>query len=152
MANVTSQWAKSTRPTGQPSPYASTGLSIGRGSRTELRIKLDISEENLGAGDVWEFLRVPANTLIEGIRLIADDLDGGAGLTILLKTTDGTTTTTHLAANTVGQAGGTVAAGASLPRVGGVAPVTIFAEVGVAAATPQAGEATLIVHLTSLDQ
>lgn len=152
MANVTSQWAKTTRPTGQPSPYTSSGLAIGRGSQTELRVKLDITEGNLGAGDVWEFLRVPEDTLVEAILLTVDDLDAGAGLTLLLKTDDGTTETTHLAANTVGQSGGTVAAGANLPRVGGAGPVTIFAEVGVAAATPQAGEATLIVHLTRVGQ
>lgn len=152
MANVTSQWAKTTRPTGQTSPYTSSGLAIGRGSRTELRVKLDIAEGNLGAGDIWEFLRVPEDTLVEGVRLVVDELDEGAGLTLLLKTTDGTTETTHLAANNVGQAGGTVAAGASLPRVGGAAPVSIFAEVGVGAATPKAGEATLIVHLTRVSQ
>jgi hypothetical protein len=129
-----------------------SGLALGRGSQTELRIKLPISADNLGAGDKWEFLRVPEDTFVEAIILTADDLDDGTGLTVALKSTDGTTEQTHLAANAVGQAGGTVAAGAALPRLGGAAPLTIFAEVAVAAATPKAGEATLIVHLTRFAQ
>lgn len=154
MANVTSQYAKSTRPTGQPSPYVYSGLALGRGAQTELRIKLDIKEDNLTANSQWEFLRVPADTLIEEIRLITDDLDANAvpTVTVLLKSDDGVADTTHLAANNVAQTGGTVAAGAALPRVGGVGPIRIYAQVGTAAATPQAGTATLIVRMTSLGQ
>lgn len=152
MANVTSQYAKATRPTGGASPYTASGLALGRGSQTELRVKLAISEDNLTAGDTWEFLRVPEDTYVQAIILTCDELDDASALTLLLKSDDGTTETTHLAANNVGQAGGTVAAGANLPRAGGAAPVTLFAEVGTAAGTPKAGEATMIVHLTRFAQ
>lgn len=152
MANVTSQYAKATRPTGGASPYTSSGLAIGRGSQTELRVKLPISEDNLAADDKWEFLRVPEDTYVEAMILACDELDDGTDLTLLLKSDDGTTETTHLTADTVGQAGGTVAADDNLPRAGGAAPVTLFAEVGAGADTPKAGEATLIVHLTRFAQ
>lgn len=147
MANVTSQWAKATRPTGQASPYTSSSLALGRGSQTEMRVKLNIAEGNLTANDKWEFLRVPENCYIEAIVLTVDELDDGSDLTFTIKSDDGSTETTHLTADDAAQTGGTVVANAGLPRAGGAAPITLFAEVAVAAATPKAGEATMIVHL-----
>lgn len=150
MADVISQWAKSTRPTGDASPYRSSSLALGRGSRGEIRVSLDIAADNLGAGDKWEFIRVPEDAVIEGMFITVDDLDAGGtpALTFDLVSSDGTTSTVHLNDSTLGRAGGSAAAGANFPRFGGAAPVSIYAEVGTPAATAAAGKATLVVYLS----
>lgn len=152
MSNITSQWAKSTGITGDAVDYRHSALAIGQGGRGETRIKLDVGTDNLGAGDAWNFIRLPADAIIEDIYLEVDDLDsdGTPTLTLLIKSDDGTTETTHLSADNVGQAGGIVQADTSLPRLGGDAPITVFVEVGTAAATAQAGDATLVVQHTRL--
>lgn len=152
MSNVTSQWAKSTGITGDSVDYRHSSIAVGRSGRGETRVKLDIGTDNLGAGDKWNFIRLPDDAIIEDIYLEVDDLDsnGTPALTLLVKSDDGTTETTHLAADTVGQAGGIVQANTSLPRLGGDAAITVFAEVGTAAATAQAGSATLVVQHTRL--
>lgn len=150
MANVTSQWAKATRPTGDASPYRSSSLAFGRGSQGEIRVSLNISADNLGSGDKWEFVRLPADAVIDGMFITVDDLDsnGTPALTFDLVSSDGTTTTTHLDGTTIGQTGGSAAAGANFPRLGGFAEISVYAVVDAAAATAAAGKATLVVYLS----
>lgn len=152
MSDLTSLYAKSTGITGDDVDYRYNPLATGGSNGGEFIGKLDITTDNLGAGDVWNFIRLPDDALIEDIYLEVDDLDsdGTPALTLLIKSDDGTTETTHLSADDVGQAGGAVQADSGLPRFGGVAPITVFVEVGTAAATAQAGEATLVVKGTRL--
>lgn len=152
MSNVTSQWAKATGITGDAVDYRYNPLATGGSNGGEARVKLDISTDNLADGDEWHFIRLPADALIEEIYLETDqlDTDGSAALTLLVKSDDGTTETTHLTADDVAQDGGRVQAAANLPRLGGVAPITVYVEVGTTAATAAAGSATLVVKGTRL--
>lgn len=149
MANVTSQWAKTTRPTGQPSPYLSSALATGRGSQAELRVTLNIEEGNLNANDDWFFLRLPADAIVQAAILTTDELDAGTAATVQLRA--GTTNLLSAASN-IPRTGGTAIANAGLPFSGnGTDPVELYARVIAAPAAPadrQAGTATLVVHFT----
>ena len=150
MANVTSQWAKTTRPTGDASPYRSSSLAFGRGSQGEIRVSLDIGVDNLGSGDKWEFVRLPADAVIDGMFITVDDLDtdGTPTLTFDLVSDDGSTATTHLDGTAIGKTGGSAAAGANFPRLGGDAEISVYALVDGPAATAAAGKATLVIYLS----
>jgi hypothetical protein len=149
MTDLYSQWSKTTRPNGDPSPYRSSSLAFGRGSQAELKVKLDISTDNLGAGDLWNFVRLPADAIIDEMFLTVSDLDDGSALTIMLEADDGTTDSDLLsAASTVGQAGGTVFANNNLPYIGGDAEVEVRGHVIAGAGTPKAGDATLTVRFS----
>lgn len=148
MTDVISQWAKTTLPNGEASPYRSSSLSLGRGSQAELKVKLDISADNLADGDLWKFVRLPADAVITNAFLTVGDLDDGTDLTVSIKCTDGTTPDVLLPANAVAQAGGTVFASEGVPYIGADGPIEVFCEVEVSAGTPKAGEATLTVHFS----
>jgi len=149
MADLYSQWSKTTRPTGDASPYRSSSLALGRGSQAELKVKLDISADNLGAGDFWNFVRLPADAIIDELFLTVSDLDDGSALNIMLEADDGSTDSDLLSAKSdVGQAGGTVFGNNNLPYVGGDAEVEVRAHIIDAAGTPKAGDATLTVRFS----
>lgn len=149
MSDVISQWAKATRPTGQDSPYRSSSLAFGRGSQAELKIELDITEENLGLNDEWYFVRLPADAIIDGAFLTVDQLDDGTDLTLQIRADDGTTASNLLsAASTAGQTGGTVFANANLPYIGGDDLVEVYVRVTAAADDALAGKATLTVRFS----
>lgn len=148
MSDVISQWAKTTRPTGDASPYRSSSLSLGRGAQAELKVKLDISEDNLADGDLWKFARLPADAIIDNVFLTVDELDEGTSLTVAIKCTDGTTPDVLLSADAIAQTGGTVFADEGVPYIGGDGPVEVFCEVEASAGTPKAGEATLTLRFS----
>jgi hypothetical protein len=149
MTDIFSQWSKTTRPDGDPSPYRSSSLALAKGSQAELKVKLDVSEENLNAGDFWNFVRLPADAVIDALFLTASDLDDGSALNVMLEADDGTTDSDLLSAKSdVAQAGGTVFANNNLPYIGGDEEVTVRAHVIDAADTAKAGEATLTVRFS----
>jgi hypothetical protein len=149
MTDLYSQWSKTTRPTGDASPYRSSSLALGRGSQAELKVKLDITADNLGAGDFWNFVRLPADAIIDDVFLTVSELDDDTDLNIMLEADDGTTDSDLLDAKSdVGQTGGTVFANDNLPYIGGDDEVEVRAHVIDAADTPKAGEATLTVRFS----
>lgn len=149
MTDITSQWAKTTRPTGDASPYRSSSLALGQGSQAELKVKLDIAADNLNAGDFWNFARLPADAVIDDVFLTVDDLDDGSTLNLMLEADDGTTDSDLLSAKSdVGQAGGTVFADQNTPYIGADGPVELRCHVIDAADTAKAGEATLTVRFS----
>jgi hypothetical protein len=149
MSDVISQWAKTTRPTGQESPYRSSALALGRGAQAELKIELDITEENLGANDEWYFARLPADAIIDGAFLTVDQLDDGTDLELQIRADDGTTASNLLsAASEAGQTGGTVFANANLPYIGGDDLVEVYVRVTAAADDAVAGKATLTLRFS----
>lgn len=148
MTDVISQWAKTTRPNGEASPYRSSSLALGRGAQAELKVKLDIGVDNLADGDLWKFARLPADAVITNAFLTVDDLDDGSALTVSIKCTDGTTPDVLLSADAVAQAGGTVFADEGVPYIGADGPIEVFCEVEASAGTPKAGEATLTIHFS----
>ena len=149
MTDVVSQWAKTTRPTGQPSPYVSSALATGRGSQAELRVTLPITPENLNQDDDWYFLRLPADAIVQAVILTTDELDSGTAMTLQIRAN---TSNLLSAASNIGRTGGTAFGNANLPFVGnGTDPVALYAR--VTAAPAQAGDrlpgnATLVVHFT----
>lgn len=149
MSDVISQWAKATRPTGQESPYRSSALALGRGAQAELKIELDITEENLGANDEWYFARLPADAIIDGAFLTVDQLDDGTDLELQIRADDGTNASNLLsAASEAGQTGGTVFADANLPFIGGDDLVEVYVRVTAAADDALAGKATLTLRFS----
>ena len=149
MANVISQWAKATRPTGQASPYRSSALALGRGAQAELKIELDIAAGNLALNDEWYFARLPEDAIIDGAFLTVDELDAGTDITLQIRADDGTTASNLLsAASNVARTGGTVFANANLPYIGGDGPVDVYVRVTAAAGTAKAGKATLTLRFS----
>lgn len=149
MTDVISQWAKATRPTGQESPYRSSALALGRGAQAELKIDLDIAEDNLGANDEWYFARLPEDAILDGAFLTVDDLDDGTDLELQIRADDGTTASNLLsAASEIGQTGGTAFANDNLPYIGGDGPVEVYVRVTAAADTAKAGKATLTLRFS----
>ena len=149
MTDITSQWAKTTRPNGDASPYRSSSLALGRGSQAELKVKLNLAADNLGAGDFWNFARLPADAVIDDVFLTVSDLDDGAALNVMLEADDGTTDSDLLSVKSnVGQAGGTVFGNANLPYIGGDKEVEVRCHVIDAAGTPKAGEATMTIRFS----
>lgn len=149
MTNVVSQWAKTTRPTGQPSPYVHSALATGRGSQAELRVSLPIAPDNLNLNDDWYFLRLPADAIVQAAILTTDELDDGTTMTLQIRAN---TSNLLTAASNIGRTGGTAFADANLPFVGnGTDPVELYARVTAAPAAPAdrlSGNATLVVHFT----
>jgi hypothetical protein len=113
---------------------------------------LDIGTDNLGAGDVWKFVRLDSDTVVLGATLIVDDLDsdGSAAVTIDLgyDLDSGTDDDDYFLANsTIGQAGGS-ATSAAAPLFA-TADYVVQAKVETAAATAQAGTATCYLTLAN---
>lgn len=148
MTDLYSQWSKTTRPTGDASPYRSSSLSLGRGSQAELKVKFDIGVDNLNNGDIWNFVRLPADAVIDQVMLTTSELDAGTALTLTIQADDGTTESALLTADDVAQTGGSVFAGSNLPYVGGDSEVEVRVVVANPPTTAQAGEATLTVRFT----
>ena len=110
---------------------------------------MNITADNLGAGDFWNFARLPADAVIDDVFLTVDDLDDGTALNVMLEADDGTTDSDLLSVKSnVGQAGGTVFGNNNLPYIGGDKEVEVRCHVIDAAGTPKAGEATLTVHFS----
>lgn len=147
MSNATHQYAASNAFGAGPTPRGTDRL------RTESFV-LDISADNLGAGDLWKFCRFNDRTAIYEVRLEVDqlDTDGSATLTIDVghDLETGTDDDDYFLANsTIGQAGGAESSTA-VPLAPGE-DFTLQAKVEAAAATAAAGRAVLTVVFGSIE-
>lgn len=140
MSNLTHQYAAM-----QHSPFLS-----GSAAKTSRVIELELKEDNLNAGDRFDFIQLPADAVVTNVYLAVDELDsdGTPAVTLDIKAedVDGGNTTALETASTAGQAGGVVEASANLPILTMDKDYYLFVEVNAAPATAQEGNARLIVE------
>src|SRR5690606_25689607 len=109
MSNLKHQYASMVH-----SPFLS-----GHAAKTARTIVLDVDEASLAASSRWDFLLLPADAVVTSVYLASDKLDTddtpAVTLNVKVEDVDGGNAATLLAASSVGQAGGVVAANASLP-------------------------------------
>lgn len=122
----------------------------------------DVPEAGLAAGDVLRCIKLPEDSVVIDLILVADDLDGGTSLTFDVGTE--ADPDLFMDGSTVGQAGGvdnTIGGSGSLPYLtpAGTAPTsaeletpwpgdtgtTLQVTVATAAGTAAAGKVTLVV-------
>jgi hypothetical protein len=116
----------------------------------QISIELDVGTDNLGAGDLWKFIKLSKNTEVRSARLTVPDLDtnGAPAITIDLGYDLDTGTDDDdywLANSTIGQAGGSAASTAVQFRT--TSDYTVQAKVETAAATAAAGTVTLDLEI-----
>ena len=146
MANVTHKYAQTTGPTGNATSYRYTPVGDADGGPSIVKATLNITTDNLTDGDLWNFMTLPEDFVIEDIYLEVSDMDGGTDLDIRVKANDGSTTTDISNADaTTAQAGGIHVPTNVLPLYGHAADVTVYVEVITTAGTPAAGTATMVV-------
>lgn len=76
-------------------------------------IEFNLSADQVAAGNIFNFLRIPADALVLDVFLHADELDGGTAITIDVGY-DGSTDA-FLDGDDLAQTGGTEPAGAGIP-------------------------------------
>jgi hypothetical protein len=121
----------------------------GMGVRA-ITIQLSIGTDNLGAGDLWKFIKLSKNTEVRAASLTVTDLDtnGSPAITLDLgyDLDAGTDDDDYWLANsTIGQAGGTAASTANTFRP--TDDYMVQVKVEAAAATAAAGTATLELEI-----
>ena len=148
MANVTHKYANTTGITGDATSYRYSPVVNADGSGGEIKATLSIGTDNLTDGDLWNFVTLPSDFVIEDIFLEVTDMDsnGTPALDIRVKANDGSTTTDISNADaTTAQTGGIHVPTNGLPLSGHADDVTVYVEVITTAATAAAGTATMVV-------
>jgi hypothetical protein len=143
MSNIAHQFADSNAFGAGPTPRGARN-----GAFETQSIVLDLGTDNLGSGDLWQFIRFNSRTAIYDVRLEVTQLDsdGTPALTIDLgyDLASGTDDDDFWLANSnIGQAGGAAQSSAAVFAPG--EEFTVQAKVDSAAATAQAGQAVLTI-------
>lgn len=125
-----------------PVGYAGNGYDVCVLDKTH-----EVATGELEAGDIINMGTVPSGAIFLFGHLSTDDLDSNGTPALTLKVGTSDDDDGLLAANTVGQAGGTAAFDGQfmVDRTTTTEKTTVFLKVGTAAATAQAGTARLVL-------
>lgn len=92
-----------------------SGFMSGAATAEYRTAEFNVKAADLAAGNVFEFMRLPADAIVLDVFLTATELDTDGSATLTIHVGHDGDNDVFLAASTIGQTGGTVAATGGLP-------------------------------------